>query len=122
MRAPSIRGLVNGLGLLLAVIVAVSAPAGYFAVGLAGTSEALTFKAQLSAVRVAQYVFVHNGMLEYQHVRLAELIEFPAGSGSPVHQRITDVQGRIVLDEASGPAEPVHRFRAPIIVGGEPVA
>ena len=121
MRMPPIRTLLNGFGILIAGMVALAAPMGYLAVGLGEALGTLTFKAQLNADRVAKYVFTHNELWQYQSVRLAELIELPAADGSSLHQRITDAQGIMVLDELDDIEKPVLRFRARVIVEGEVV-
>ena len=122
MRPPHIRNLVGGIGLLVALVVAVAAPVGYYAVGSSDAAGALAFKARLSAGRAAKFISAYDRMWQYQQVRLAELIEFPEESGGRVRQRITDLRGKVVLQEAGDLAAPVRSVRVPVVVRGETVA
>jgi diguanylate cyclase (GGDEF)-like protein len=122
MRLPPIRNLISGLGLVIALVVATIVPAGYFAKGAHDFSNELAFKARLSASRAAKYIFAHERMWQYQQLRLAELIEYPAGNDEPVRQRITDLNGILVLQEAGNLLWPVQHVRVPVTVRGETVA
>jgi diguanylate cyclase (GGDEF)-like protein len=122
MRLPHIRKLVGGIGLLVAMTTAIAVPAGYYAVGLAAATETLAFKARLSAGRAAKFIFAHERMWQYQQVRLAELIEFPEDGSGRVEQRISDLAGKVVLQETSDLVGPVRAVTVPIVVRGETVA
>jgi len=121
MRPPHIRHLVSAIGLFVAAAVALVVPAGYFAIGFSSAAEMLEFKARLSAGRAARYIFAHERMWQYQQLRLAELIEFPE-DGRAVRQRIVDLNGKVVVQEAGALATPLQRARMPIVLGGETVA
>jgi diguanylate cyclase (GGDEF)-like protein len=122
MRLPPIRNIISGLGLVIALAVATIVPAGYFAKGVHDFSHELAFKARLSASRAAKYIFAHERMWQYQQLRLGELIEYPAGSDEPVRQRITDLSGTVVLQEAGNLSWPVQHIRVPVTVRGKTVA
>ncbi len=121
-RVANIRRLVGGIGLLIVLLIAGGVPAGYFVVGFHDATDALTFKARLSANRAAKHIFVHERLWQYQHVRLAELIEFPVDNGEQIRQRIIDPDGTVVLQEAGSLAGPLQKVRVPIKVAGEIVA
>ena len=70
MQGRTLRTLVGAIALFIAVITAVAVPAGYFVVNYTNASELLAFKARLNAARVAQYVYTHDIMWQYQHLRL----------------------------------------------------
>ena len=57
-----LRRLVSVIGLTVAIVTAVATPCVYFIHDYANISAKLTFKAQLNAARVAQYIYTHNAM------------------------------------------------------------
>ena len=61
----------------------------------------MTFKARLNAARVAQYIYTHGGMWQYQQLRLAELIQLPETGEQPIRQKIYDQANRLVLEEGA---------------------
>lgn len=122
MRAPLIRNLVGGIGLAVALVIAVAVPLGYFAQGYLHLSEALEFKSVLSAGRVAKHVYANERLWQFQSVRLFELIELPDDAGVQVRQRIIRADGRLVVEQDRTLATPVERFRQPIVVRDEVVA
>ncbi|WP_211314150.1 putative bifunctional diguanylate cyclase/phosphodiesterase [Humitalea rosea] len=117
-----IRTLIRGAGLALAVIIAVGLPAGYFAVGAIDIGHTAALKARLSSDRVARYIYAHEELWQYQHVRLLELIEFPPDHGVQPRMRIEDTAGRMVVQESGALLSPTHELRVPVVVGGETIA
>ena len=75
MKSLSLRTLVSAIGLFVAIMTAVSLPAGYFAVGYVNTANLLDFKSKLDAGLVAKYIYTHDTLWRYQSVRLSELLE-----------------------------------------------
>ena len=65
MKALSLRGLVNAIGLIVAVATAISIPAGYFAIGYTNIASVLDFKAELNAGDLAKHIYTHNTMWQY---------------------------------------------------------
>jgi len=121
MTSLHMRRLISGLSLIVALTITIAAPAAYWGLGVADSANALGFKARLSASRAEQYIFSHDKLWQYQTDRFAELIAFPPGNGEPVRQRITDVKGDVVLEEAGDLATPIQHVRKPIMVSGETV-
>ncbi len=117
MPGQSLKKIVSAMALAIAAIVAIAAPAGYFAINYSNESEVLAFKARLNAGRVAQYVYTHDDLWQYQQLRLAELIQLPERGEEPLRQIIYDKAGRLVLDEGAISESLVMRQRAPILVG-----
>ena len=76
--------MVSAIGLTVAITVAVATPSMYFIHDYIDVSEQMTFKARLNAARVAQYIYTHDGMWQYQQLRLAELIQLPE-TGATAH-------------------------------------
>ena len=118
MPATPLRGLVNAIALGVAVVIAVGVPLGHLYVGYSNVAETLAFKSRLSAARVAQYIYTHNSLWQYQQLRLAEMIQLPEAGEQPISQKIYDSDGRIVVDENPGLGAPVVERSSPIIVAG----
>ena len=121
MQGLALRKLVSTIGLTVAVTVAVATPAIYFIHDYMDVSEQITFKAKLNAARVAQYIYTHGGMWQYQQLRLAELIQLPETGAQPIRQKIYDQANRLVLEEGASLAAPVETRSTPIVVAGSTV-
>jgi diguanylate cyclase (GGDEF)-like protein len=117
----SLRSVVTGAGLILALITAVSIPAGYLFVEYSAVANNLEFKAQLKANRLAKYIYLHSELWQYHGVRLAELIEVPEARADGDQQRIVDAAGRLVVETGATPAFPTMTRAAPIVVRGDEV-
>ena len=114
----SMRSFVTGVGLFVAIVTAVSIPAGYLFIEYSAVANNLDFKAQLKANRLAKYIYVHSELWQYQAVRLAELIEVPEANARGDQQRIIDAAERVIVEVGATPASPVIRRAAPIVVRG----
>ncbi len=117
----SLRSFAASVGLISAIITAVSIPAGYLFVEYSAVASNLTFKAQLKANRLAKYVYLHSELWQYQSVRLAELIAVPEAKAEGDQQRIVDATGKPIFETAAMPAYPTMTRAAPIIVRGAEV-
>jgi diguanylate cyclase (GGDEF)-like protein/PAS domain S-box-containing protein len=113
----TLRRTVSVIALAVAITTAVAVPAGYFLVGYTNTAEVLAFKARLNAARVAQYIYTHNVMWQYQQLRLSELMQLPEGGEQPTRQRVFDKAKRLVLEEGPELSAPVMRRSTLIVVG-----
>jgi uncharacterized protein YutD len=102
-----LRRLVSAIGLTVAITVAVATPSMYFIHDYIDATEQMTFKARLNAARVAQYLYTHDGMWQYQQLRLSELIQLPDNGAQPIHQKIYDLANRLVLEEGAHLGAPV---------------
>jgi diguanylate cyclase (GGDEF)-like protein/PAS domain S-box-containing protein len=116
-----LRRLVSVIGLTVAIVTSVATPCVYFIHDYANISAKLTFKAQLNAARVAQYIYTHNAMWQYQQLRLAELIQLPEIGQQPIHQKIYDKANRLVLEEGAPVNAPAMVRSTPIVVSGATV-
>jgi diguanylate cyclase (GGDEF)-like protein len=119
MHTLPLRKLVGVIGLTVAITTAVATPSLYFIHDYIDVSEQVAFKARLNAARVAQYIYMHGGIWQYQQLRLAELIQLPATGDAPIHQKIYDQANRLVLDEGAPLAAPVASRSIPIVVAGQ---
>jgi diguanylate cyclase (GGDEF)-like protein/PAS domain S-box-containing protein len=113
--------MVNTVGIVAAVTTALSMPAGYLFVAYSDLTKALNLKADIKAHRAAKYIYVHTQLWQYQHIRLAELIELPESDERGDSQRIVDAHGNLIVEVGSAPAAPVVTGIAPIVVRGATV-
>jgi diguanylate cyclase (GGDEF)-like protein len=116
-----LRKLVSAIGLAVAITVAVATPSVYFIHDYINASAKLTFKARLNAARVAQYIYTHDGIWQYQQLRFAELIQLPETGEQPILQKIYDLANRLVLEEGAHLGAPVVTRSAPIVIAGSTV-
>jgi diguanylate cyclase (GGDEF)-like protein len=121
IRRISLRRLVGAIGLSVAAVTALSIPAGYAAFRYAYEVSHLSEHANRSASLVAQYIYIHNTLWQYQRVRLAEIVAPSVPNDPPLRQRIIDAQNRIVLEEGAAPEAPVLMRGAVITLSGEEV-
>src|ERR1019366_2453158 len=121
MPGKPLRKLVSAIRLTVAITVAFATPSMYFIHDYIDVSGKLTFKARLNAARVAQYIYTHDGMWQYQQLRLAELIQLPETGEQPIHQKIYDLTNRLVLEEGAHLGAPVLTRSTPIVVAGSTV-
>lgn len=120
MNALSLRRLVSVIGLVVAIITAVSIPLVYLAVGYTNASSLLDFKARLSASHVARYADGHSTYWQYQSVLLSELFD-KTETGKDTRKRITDSSGKVVLERGPDLAGPILTRGAPITVAGSDI-
>jgi diguanylate cyclase (GGDEF)-like protein/PAS domain S-box-containing protein len=118
MQVVPLRKLVSAIGLAVAIAVSVATPTVYFIHDYVNASAKMTFKARLNAARVAQYIYTHGGIWQYQQLRLADLIQLPETGEQPIRQKIYDQSGRLVLEEGAPLAAPVATRSTPIVVAG----
>jgi diguanylate cyclase (GGDEF)-like protein/PAS domain S-box-containing protein len=121
MSSSSLRNLVSGIGLFVAVFTALVIPTGYFLTNYYNKAGVTQYKADLGAVPLAQYIYSNNALWEYQELRLAELLEVIDRTGEEIHKRIVDSHGTTVLDEGADLAAPTLVRSAPIVVSGATV-
>jgi diguanylate cyclase (GGDEF)-like protein len=118
MKSISLRTLVSAIGLFVAIVTAVSIPAGYLYVEYSAHANGLAFKAQLKANRLAKYIYSHGALWQYQTHRLAELIEVPEANARGDRQRIFDAAGKLVIEIGETPTYPAMARAVPIVVNG----
>jgi diguanylate cyclase (GGDEF)-like protein len=114
----SMRSLVGGLGLATALLIGLLIPLGYAANHYGVEAKMLSFKARLTAERVAKYIYGREEHWQYHSVRLADLIQLPVNSDEPVRQRIRDDRNNVVVDTGERMQGPFLRRDAPIVVNG----
>ena len=118
----ALRRIVGAIGLIAALAVSLAGPVSFAIAAYLELAEVLAFKAQLNASKISKFVYAHEKLWQYQHVRLTEIIELPhTDPDEPIRQRVTDTAGRVVLEEGPPLAGPLLRRQAPIVVRGNVV-
>jgi len=118
MRTGTLRRLVAIIALVVGLVTAVAAPAGYLLLGYNDARNILDYRAELNARILAKYIFIHTDLWKYQQARLAELLEQTELGRHVLHQRIIDSTGKVVVDEGADLAGPLLVRSAPIVVAG----
>jgi diguanylate cyclase (GGDEF)-like protein len=113
---PSLRQTVNGIALAVAIITALAGPLGYALIGYGNNSTRASFRADLSASRLASYIYQNQEMWKYQKSRLGELLVLAEDPYKLGRHRILDNTGKLVLSEGEVPANFIMTRVAPIIV------
>jgi diguanylate cyclase (GGDEF)-like protein/PAS domain S-box-containing protein len=118
MSSASLRNLVSGIGIFVAAFTALVIPTGYFLTNYFNKAAVTQYKADLGAIPLAQFIYSHNVLWQYQEPRLAELLEVIDRTGEAIHKRIVDSHGTTVLDKGIDLAAPTLVRSAPIVVHG----
>lgn len=119
MRSAYLRKLVSRVGLSVSVFTALVIPTGYFLTNYSNKAAIAQYKADLGAIPLAQFIYGHDALWQYQQLRLAELLEVIDRTGEAIHTRIVDSRGTTVLDEGSSDlVAPTLVRSAPIVVSG----
>ena len=118
MAAVTLRTLVSTIGLVVALLTATLIPGGYLYDVYSDTSDTLNFKARLVASRVAQFIYTHDTLWEYQQPRLADQVALTGVEDGQLQIRLFAAGDKPVLEEGSPPPDPVVSRRAAIVVAG----
>ena len=113
------REFINAAALLVAMTIAVGAPAAMALDGSIGEVAALSLRTRLNAARVGKFIYSNERTWRFQAVRLAELIENTDPMSRPIRQRLLDAAGRVVVEEDGVVAWPAFELSVPIVVGGQ---
>jgi signal transduction histidine kinase/AmiR/NasT family two-component response regulator len=116
------REFIHALALLVAVTIAVGAPAAIALDGGIDEVATLSLRTRLNAARAGKFIYSNEQTWRFQAIRLAELIENTDPSSRPIHQRLLDAAGRVVVEEPGIVPWPKFTLGVPIVVGGQTVA
>jgi len=122
MRSISVRRLVHLLGIIVALATAILIPIGYGLIGYVKEAKRLAFKAELSADRAAQYIYVNSTLWQYQPSRLENVISLPGEGWDRVVQRIYNAKGELILRKGDPLPFPTFARSKPIVIAGTTVA
>ena len=120
MATTRLRTLVSTIGLSVALVTAVAGPVGYLWNAYSDSKSTLDLMAGLAGNRLAQYIYSHVNLWQYQQLRLQDLIDVPYADGETLQQRILGADGQMVLEVGAPPSAPVVTRRVPIMVSGQP--
>ena len=90
-----VRNLVTLLGGIIVVATALSIPIGYGIIGYLKEASALTYKAELSAARAAQYIYAPDAPWRYDTDQLGAMSEIRTPTAAPIVQRIVDAHNDV---------------------------
>jgi diguanylate cyclase (GGDEF)-like protein len=110
----TLHTIVGSISVAVAATIFVAAPAGYFLVGYSNSSHELNFKSDLTAGRLAKYIYRYRTLWQYQAPRLAELIDMGPQGSVNYAQEVYDTAGKLVV--RSGP-----RLEGPLLVRSAPI-
>ena len=117
-RSVPVRNLVTLLGVIIALITALSIPIGYGIIGYLKEANALTYKAELSAARAAQYIYAPDAPWKYDTDQLAAMSEIRTTTAAPIVQRILDARGAMMMQKGDLLSWPTFARQAPIFAAG----
>ena len=115
------RNLVRLLGSVIALVLAVSIPLGYGIIGYFKEGRTLTYKAELTAARAAQYIYAPEAPWRYDTDQLAAISEIRTSATAPIVQRILDMSGNAMMQKGDPLPSPTFARHAPIFAAGTPV-
>ena len=114
-RPETLRNLVRALGVVVALITALSVPLGYCIIGYLKEAGTLAYKAELTAMRAAQYIYAPDAPWHYDTDQLAAISEIRTPTAQPILQRIVDVKGKPIMQKGDELAWPTFTRSAPIV-------
>ena len=120
-RSVQVRNLVTLLGLMIALVTALSIPIGYGIIGYFKEANALTYKAELTASRAAQYIYAPDAPWKYDTDQLAAISEIRTTTAAPIVQRILDARGAVMMQKGDLLPWPTFARQAPIFAAGAKV-
>jgi diguanylate cyclase (GGDEF)-like protein len=94
---------------VIAVIVGVSVPFGYFVVGYDYESRRLQSNADLVADRLSQFAHLHPDTWRFQEPRLVALMRLTQARDTAYRQRLRTADGQVVAAIEKQPAAPLLR-------------
>jgi diguanylate cyclase (GGDEF)-like protein/PAS domain S-box-containing protein len=113
-----VRNLVTLLGGIIALVTALSIPIGYGIIGHFKEAQSLTYKAELTAARAAQYIYAPDAPWKYDTDQLAAISEILTPTAIPIVQRIIDKQGAMMMQKGKALPWPTFARDAPIFASG----
>ena len=116
-----VRNLVRLLGSVIALVLALSIPLGYGIIGYFKEGRTLTYKAELTAARAAQYIYAPEAPWRYDTDQLAAISEIRTSATAPIVQRILDMSGSAMMQKGDPLPSPTFARHAPIFAAGTPV-
>jgi len=113
---------ISRVAIVIAAIVALGLPAGYWGLSYQYQVGAMRAEAQYSAAQVTQYIALNPEMWRYQVLRLDEMLGNDlTETALPERRRILDESSRIIVASEEMLDAPVLSIRAPLFDAGKGV-
>ena len=115
---------ISRVATVIAAIVALGLPGGYFGLSYQYQVGAMRAETQYSAAQATQYIALNPEMWRFQVLRLNEMLgKDLTGAGLPGQRRILDASSQLIAASASDEklASPVLSIRAPLFDAGKTV-
>lgn len=108
--------------MVIAAIVALCLPGGYFGLSYQYQIGAMQSEAEFNAKRATQYVALNPDMWHFQVPQLTELVERDAtGTELPEQRRIADASSQVLAEGGKKLDAPILSIRAPLFDAGKTV-
>ncbi len=117
-----ISRITTGIAALLAVLVALLIPSGYFGLNYQNISGKLDAEAEINSRLVAHLIMENPELWRYENFRLDELLSRRPKSGNPEIRCILDMQGTMVASNGATLAAPIISSSHDIYDSGRPIA
>ncbi len=118
---PQVHDPMKLLGCVIAVVLALSIPIGYGIIGYFKEGDTLTYKAELTAARAAQYIYAPEAPWRYDTDQLAAISEIRTKASSPIMQRILDQDGAVMMRRGDLLGWPTFARHSPVMASGTQV-
>lgn len=109
--------MISVVGFVIAALIAITPPAGYFLFTYNNTVEILAFAARTRAPRIAKSAMAQHGLSQSRNLPLSEL-RLPRQGEQPLRQSVHDDGGRLIAEVDASLVPPVVARSAPIVVDG----
>ncbi len=117
-----ISRIITIIAVLLALLVALLIPSGYFGLNYQIIKGKLETEAEVNSRLIAHLITDNPELWRYENARLDELLSRRPANGNPEIRRITDMQGAVIASNGSALAAPVIFHSQYIFDSGRPVA
>ncbi|MDU0459482.1 MAG: EAL domain-containing protein [Geobacteraceae bacterium] len=117
-----ISRITTGIAVVLAILVTLIIPAGYFGLNYQNINGKLDAEAEINARLVAHLITDNPDLWQYENLRLDELLSRRPSKGNPEIRRIMDTKGAVIASNGTELAAPVISKSHIIYDSGRPVA
>jgi len=107
---------------ILALIIVLSIPVGYFLIEYHGLNEVMLARAETKAIFATQIISDNPDLWQFEAIRLEHFLSSQAHSGEPEAQRILDLKGQVVAQTAVSLSPPIHTVSYPLYESGRVIA
>lgn len=107
---------------ILALIIVLSIPVGYFLIEYHGLNEVMLARAETKAIFATQIISDNPDLWQFEAIRLEHFLSSQARSGEPEAQRILDLKGQVVAQTAVSLSPPIHTVSYPLYESGRVIA